>query len=69
VQLQSGMKKIIGYLRDYITTLSLPVFLLSALVTALFVFINYHFELNIAIHRQPYWLQYFSWYGIFLMVS
>lgn len=67
MQLQRGMKKIIAHLRDYVTTVSLPVFLLSVVFTALLIFINYHFGLNKAIHRLPYWLQFLCWFSIFLL--
>ena len=60
------MKKIIVYLREYVTTLQLPVFFLSALFTSVLIFINYRFGLNKAIHRLSYPLQYLSWLFIFL---
>lgn len=60
------MKKILTYLRDYVASLHLPVFILSVFFTALLVFLNYHFEVHKNIYRQPYWLQFASWYSVFL---
>ena len=60
------MKKIITYLRDYVSALPLPVFFLSTIFTAFLVYLNYSFHINRLISRQPYWLQFLSWYGVFL---
>lgn len=60
------MKKLIIYLRDYASSLHLPVFLLTALFTALLIFVNYYFGLNRIIYRQSYGMQYLCWFGLFL---
>lgn len=60
------MKKIITNLRHYVASLHPTVFLLSALFTTLLVYLNYGYGLNRLIYRQPHWLQFFSWYGVFL---
>jgi hypothetical protein len=54
------------YLRDYVNTLHRPVFFLSALFTALLIFLNYHFKLHKIIYKQSYTAQYICWFGIFL---
>ena len=60
------MKKMISYLRQYVALLHPTVFLLSAVFTSLLVYLNFGFGVNRLIYRQPHWLQFFSWYGVFL---
>ena len=62
------MKKILGYLRDYIKSLDLLTFVLASMFIALAIFANYHFRINTAIGRLPEGGQYLSWYAIFLGV-
>jgi len=60
------MKKITGYLRSFIAGTDARVFILTALLLALGVFANYHYDVNRRIGRLPEGLQYLSWYLIFL---
>jgi hypothetical protein len=61
------MKKILGYLRAYITHLDPRIFLLSFLFIGIAVFINYHFGLNRMIGKENEWIQHLSWYLIFFI--
>jgi len=60
------MKKIVAYLRDYITTLNKKVFLFASLFTALAVYINYTYNLNRKIYRLNEIGEFWGWYGVFL---
>ncbi|GAA4751464.1 CPBP family intramembrane glutamic endopeptidase [Flavisolibacter ginsenosidimutans] len=61
------MKKIVGYLRDYLKSLNKPLFLLATLFTALVVFVNYRFNLNKKITRLDEPAQFAAWYSLFLL--
>jgi hypothetical protein len=61
------MKKIVGYLKDFISLADKKVLIFSTLFTALLVFINYRYQLNGAINRLPVGWQYLAWYGVFLI--
>lgn len=60
------MKKIVGYLREYITSLNKNAFLFSTLFTALLVYGNYHFGLNKYIGKLHGLWPYLAWYTLFL---
>lgn len=61
------MQKIVGYIRDYFLWVDKGVFFLSAVFTALFIFINYHYGLNDRINDQTGVLEYLGWYAVFLL--
>jgi hypothetical protein len=61
------MKKIVGYLRAYFSSVNKWVFLFSTLFTAFAIYCNYHFKLNRKIVRLDWWWEYWAWYGIFLV--
>lgn len=61
------MKKIIGYLLDYIQWVNKPLFFSSALFIACSIFINYYFGLNDWITSQPPLVEYFCWLLVFLI--
>lgn len=63
----SPMKKIVGYLKDYIASTDKWVAVLSMVFTAVLVFCNYTFSLNRFIVRLPYALQYTCWFGVFFL--
>src|SRR5689334_9604327 len=60
------MKKITGYLWDYIVTTDKRVLLASVLFIAVAIFSNYFFDLNGKIFHASEWIQYSYWYGLFL---
>lgn len=62
------MKKIVGYLRNYISSLNGWVFLFSTILTALAVYINYHFHLNRAIAQLSGIWPFLAWYALFLLL-
>jgi hypothetical protein len=61
------MKKIIGYVRNYFVETDKRILLLSAFFIAIFIFINYYFQLNRNISKLQNKYQYISWYFIFLL--
>lgn len=61
------MKKIVGYLREYLQAVDKRTLFGSTVFTALLVFCNYYFRINHAIGRLPIALQYTSWYFLFLL--
>jgi hypothetical protein len=61
------MKKIFHYLLDYLRTGNKKVFLFATLYTAAAVFINYRFQLNMAIYRLSEPLEFAGWYAVFLL--
>ena len=60
------MKKIVKYLKDYGHTVDKRTFVLSALVIAIGIFINYYHGLNRTIVTFSRPKQFISWYTIFL---
>jgi hypothetical protein len=60
------MRSVIQQLKDYLVTLDKKNLYLSALFTAVLVFINYYFGLNDWIFTLDKPFQYVSWYIIFL---
>ncbi len=60
------MKEIIGYLKKYLLSLHKKIFFIAAVFIAVFIFINYHYELNNHITKLKSIYRYVSWYGIFL---
>ncbi len=60
------MKKIVGYLRDYLKAVDKRLLLLATLFTALLVWANYGLGLNKIIRQQDVTMQYLWWYLIFL---
>jgi hypothetical protein len=61
------MKKITGYLLDYLVKADKRVLALAVLFVALAIFSNYHFNLNGKIFAATEFAQYSCWYGIFLL--
>jgi hypothetical protein len=61
------MKKIVGYLSNYLVEVDKRTLLLSTFFTALFVFLNYHFRIEKAIIRLPFLEKYTCWLLIFLV--
>lgn len=61
------MQKIVGHIRDYFWWVDKGVFCLSALFTALFIFINYRYGLNDQINAQGGVPQFLGWYAVFLV--
>jgi hypothetical protein len=62
------MRKIVGYLWDYIKSIDKRVFGFSVLFTTALVFCNYYFHLNRRInHLEIYW-QYLYWFLLFCFV-
>lgn len=62
------MRKIVGYLRDYFTSLNKPLFIFATLFTGFAVFVNYHYDVNKQITRLNEPLQFLCWYVLFLFV-
>jgi hypothetical protein len=60
------MKKIAGYLREYVLSLNKGVFLFSTFYTAIAILINYRFGLNKAIGELGGLWPYLAWYAVFL---
>lgn len=62
----SGMKKIIGYVKNYFIEADKHILLLSSFFIAIFIFINYRYGLNHYISTLPNNQQYLWWYFVFL---
>ena len=60
------MKKIIGYVRNYLIEVDKRILLLSSFFIAIFIFINYYYGLNHYISTLADGQQYLSWYVVFL---
>jgi hypothetical protein len=61
----SPMKKIVGYLKEYIAETDKRVGFLSLLFVGALIFCNYYFGLNRFIVRLSYPMQYLLWFAIF----
>jgi hypothetical protein len=61
------MKKIIGYLKEYLRSVDKRVLLFSTIFTAFLVFCNYQFGLNKAIYQLAIYWQYIAWYLVFFV--
>lgn len=61
------MKKITGYLRQYIIEVDKPLFALSACFTAIAVFINYYHGLNKRLSILDDGRQYLAWWLVFFL--
>src|SRR5687767_3228624 len=61
------MKKIVGYLTNYLSGIDKKIFFLSSLFIAFGIFINYHFKIEKAIVRLPFLEKYAAWFLIFLI--
>lgn len=61
------MKKIVGYLKNYLFSIDKKILILSTLFVALFIFINYNFKLERAIIRLPSEQKYTAWFFIFFI--
>jgi hypothetical protein len=61
------MKKIVGYLRSYLTEVDKRILLLSTLFIGFFIFLNYQFRIEKAIIRFPLFEKYISWFLIFIL--
>jgi len=62
----TGMKKIVGYVRNYFIEVDKRILLLSTFFITIFIFINYYFGVNKSISTLGDGEQYLSWYFIFL---
>ena len=62
----SHLKKIVSYLKDYFVQTNKLIFTSASVFIAIFIFINYYYGLNSFINTLPYWVQYLSWYFVFL---
>lgn len=61
------MKKIIGYVRNYLVETDKRILSISAFFIAAFIFINYYFRLNHHISNLANEQQYLAWHIIFLL--
>ena len=61
------MKKIIGYLRDYVIGLNKQMFLWATLFTSVAIYLNYSLGLNAAIYRLNEVGEFVGWYAVFLL--
>ena len=61
------MKKIVGYLKDYVITVDKRIFILSSLFISSAIFINYHFKLEKIVTRLPFVQKYIAWFFIFFI--
>jgi hypothetical protein len=62
------MKHIIQYLRQYVGTLDVRIFLLTSLLTALLVFVNYFTDLDGEIRKNnSFFIKLIAWYVVFLI--
>ena len=59
------MRKIVGYLEDYFLNIDKRILVLSTLFVAAVIFINYHFKLEKAIVRLPFWEKNAAWFFVF----
>ena len=59
------MKKIVSYLKNYTSGIDKRIFFLSTLFIAFSIFINYHFKIEKAIVRLPFFEKYAAWFLIF----
>lgn len=60
------MKRIIGYVRNYFIEADKRILLLSSFFIAIFIFINYYYDLNHYISTLADSQQYLMWYFVFL---
>lgn len=61
------MKKIFGYLLEYISWVDKRVLSLAILFTAFAIFLNYYWRLNDQIENLPFKKEFASWYLIFFL--
>lgn len=61
------MRKIVRNIGDYFLWVHKGVFCLSVVFTAVFIYINYRYDLNDRINGQSGMLEYAGWYGVFLL--
>jgi hypothetical protein len=59
------MKKIVSYLKDFLSGIDKRIFFLSTLFIAFGIFFNYHFKIEKAIVRLPFPEKYVAWFSIF----
>lgn len=64
---QPGMKKIVGYVRNYFVSVNKWVLLLSTIFTAFAIYCNYHFQLNRKIVQLENPWEYLAWFFLFLL--
>jgi membrane protease YdiL (CAAX protease family) len=62
------MKKIAGFLANYLRQLDKRSFAVSVFFITAFIFINYHFGLSNNISKLPFVEKFLSWYAVFLTV-
>lgn len=60
------MKRIIAYIKEYFLTVDKRVLGLCTIFIGLFIFINYHYDLNGAVYALGEAQQYLGWYFVFL---
>jgi len=61
------MKKIVGYLKNYLIEVDKKILSLSTLFIAFFIFLNYHFRIEKTIIQRPFLEKYGSWFLIFIL--
>lgn len=61
------MKKILFYLKEYLTGLDKRMLIFCSLLAAAGIYVNYHFELYRKIHGSPVQIQYACWLLVFLI--
>src|SRR5215218_8669141 len=61
------MKKIVGYLNNYLFEVDKKILLLSTVFIGSCIFLNYHFRIEKAILRLPFPEKYTAWFLLFLL--
>lgn len=59
------MKTIIGYIKEYFKQADKRLLAFVSAFTALLVFLNYHFDLDVLIRKNSFPVKLISWYGVF----
>jgi len=62
------MKKIVGFLADFVRTTGWRQLCTAAAFTGLLIFFNYHFHWHLEIENRSYLLQYVYWFFLFSFV-
>lgn len=61
------MRKIVGYLKNYLVEVDKAILFLSTIFIGLLIFLNYHFRIEKTIIRLPFLEKYICWLLIFLL--
>jgi hypothetical protein len=61
------LKKITGHIKEYFISVDKRILTFSSFFIALFIFINYYYDLNGGIFELDGWLTYAGWYMVFLI--